>query len=384
MLCDALHWVGCAQDVCAQFSARLASRWRSAPPRGRRSPSTSWSCAPFGLRPSRRQRRAAPRPIRRQPAASLPVQLAVVPPHHVRRAPFQLEVGGLLDGHVLACRLRRRQPRRRPAPPCGWSCSTASARRQRGQRRPISPPRPSIADSAEPIDLVDDLVEDLSQPCDPVLQSRLRRRSALHAGRAVVRQRHAGLRHQRQRPRRQRLRLSDDECVAGAHLPLGASAGVDHVCRSFCNHDNLDDDCPARRCSTPPVRSSRTASSSPSTARSASAPCPCNPVTAAGPSGCPVATRCVTSSRSSTPTSSVSPTAPPAVGSKTDGQVCTTRAGLRARLLLPRDHAGRPAGVPADVPHRHGLRLLRLGLQVCSGYRFVRRLLPQRDLLADQ
>ena len=39
-------------------------------------------------------------------------------------------------------------------------------------------------------------------------------------------------------------------------------------------------------------------------------------------------------------------------GTKVDGEVCTTEPRLRARLLLPHHHPGRRPGLPPDVPHR--------------------------------
>jgi hypothetical protein len=160
--------------------------------------------------------------------------------------------------------------------------------------------------------------DDLSQPCDPVAQSGCPGQKCTVGG------------------------ANDDSapfCAAAGSLTVGTACdndnqcaagsicltltGVDRVCRKFCDHDNLDDNCPAPMpLDAGPGQRSHCLQLTTSGSLGVCS-LPCNPVTAAGPSGCPAAQMCYFIPFVNADILGLTDCTT-LVGAKTDGQVCTT------------------------------------------------------------
>jgi hypothetical protein len=248
---------------------------------------------------------------------ALPVLVAVLPPPDYY-GPYDLEVGGRLAGRTL------RLGHAVGSVDVGQHMSVVAVLDLRPDGMPVVPYDFAGLDFAG-LDLAGaDLAEpagalDLSSGCDPVLQSGCAsaQKCTLPGGSSTAAPvcTAAG-----SIPVGSACTASDDQCVAGA-VCLSLAA-VDKVCRKLCNHDNLDGDCPE-----PAAQDASRAQLSHCLQLTTDGPLgacstPCNPVTAAGPSGCPGGEMCYfvpflnADVLGLTDCSTV-------VGSGTDGTVCT-------------------------------------------------------------
>jgi hypothetical protein len=218
---------------------------------------------------------------------ALPVLVAVLPPPDFFGS-FDLEVRGLLGGQALRI---------------GHAQGSLAA----GQHLPVRVLL-DLHDDGTPITPVDlagldlagidlgarDLASahtvDLAKPCDPATQSgcgpgqKCTLQGGVPAGAPVCVA--AG-----SVPVASGCSIANDQCVAGAICLQIAS--VDSICRQLCDHDHLDNDCP--KPAAPDAGLGQLSHCLVLQANGSSlgaCTTPCNPVTAAGPSGCPTGQRC--------------------------------------------------------------------------------------------
>jgi hypothetical protein len=310
---------GCADDVCADFAQScLALEVRSAPGETLSVDQLELVGLEGFQVPDGNQARTPAVP--RDPAVTLPVRVAVLPPADFTGA-FRLEVRGRLANELLRYGL------------VGGSIEPTQhvpavvVLDHKEDGTILGPPdlaNPLGSDLAgvdlRGIDLAQPAAFDLSGPCDPVLQTcGPAQKCTLTGGSetgAPICVANGTL------PIGSGCDPANDQCVAGAIcLTL---TGVDKMCRKLCDHDNLDQDCPQ-----PAAQDAGRAEQShclPITVNDSLGECttPCNPVTAAGPSGCPVGQMCYFVPFVNADILGLTDCTT-LVGSKTAGQACTTR-----------------------------------------------------------
>jgi hypothetical protein len=315
----ACFWAGCGQDPCGDFAQScLALEVRSAAGESLSVDQLELvGLEGFSVPGDNRARTPA---VPRDPAVVLPVLVAVLPPPDYVGA-FQLQVSGRLAGDTLRHGI------------VGGSISA----NQHLQAVVILDHREdgSIVgdpDLANPlgsdlrgvdlrgIDLAQPAGVDLAGPCDPTIQDCAPGQKCTLTGGSETGEpicvANGTL------PTGSACDPADDQCVAG-RICLSLT-GVDKICRKLCDTESGDEACPQ-----PAALDAGRAEQSHCLALTVNGTLgecttPCNPVTAAGPSGCPASQMCYfipflnADVLGLTDCTSI-------VGTLTDGQVCTRR-----------------------------------------------------------